>query len=621
MAFSSSSATRSGRLSRLARTTFSVRLRFTAWRVTIISTPLVLALVAFSSHRPNINVLGLTLLSVVLVHHFLSMLGPRFSFPKILDCVLLCTECIATIPNLILYLTPIVHNTANKSNDSSVDIATIANIVLWFILILSLLLLSLFRTIDLVVAPRRSDSWKFLWERYDLAWPARKTSRKADQARAGIQTEGSLASKIILGHLYKSYFPGESGWVIYSRAILAVIFILSLLAYGFVNIVVGPLQERMMELAREHRSLSLSDQISQNFPLWGVVASIRLNYLESSIVSDIVQNFPSAISVEQLGSSRGSRACEWDPAQTSHDPTPIAGQHTIFFAGMFLCQIPGLYLYNPDVLRVQDAGLSRFNSDLLVTVNFTQLKIPGDRLGFTSRDSVQIFLATNPDVKRVMTLTAPTTLIPGVNLVGMVKMAIRRKFQFQGLSSLGIFDIYEDTVIGDMPHVYSDPLASGPVASPLILRDPNSGKSREDYQNQSVFSGFSQVGGLWTFFAGIFAAVFGTSTMRILFGLKPLAIFGLAHSFQKSKLREACNAEYPRVQQDLSALPVDRGILSLMHDHLLDVEFLSPNKSHKDDYDSNDINDTQRSDLAHENIDLNPLCTSSSEYTDSKYVP
>lgn len=40
----------------------------------------------------------------------------------------------------------------------------------------------------------------------------------------------------------------------------------------------------------------------------------------------------------------------------------------------------------------------------------------------------------------------------------------------------------------------------------------------QDYRQQSVLNGFSNVGGLWTFLNGIFAMIFGSSMLLLLFG-------------------------------------------------------------------------------------------------------
>jgi hypothetical protein len=40
----------------------------------------------------------------------------------------------------------------------------------------------------------------------------------------------------------------------------------------------------------------------------------------------------------------------------------------------------------------------------------------------------------------------------------------------------------------------------------------------QDSRDNSLISGFSEIGGLWTFLSGIFAVMFGSSLMRVLFG-------------------------------------------------------------------------------------------------------
>jgi hypothetical protein len=41
----------------------------------------------------------------------------------------------------------------------------------------------------------------------------------------------------------------------------------------------------------------------------------------------------------------------------------------------------------------------------------------------------------------------------------------------------------------------------------------------QDYRQYSVWNGFSSIGGLWTFLNGIFAIVFGSSMLVVLFGM------------------------------------------------------------------------------------------------------
>lgn len=46
------------------------------------------------------------------------------------------------------------------------------------------------------------------------------------------------------------------------------------------------------------------------------------------------------------------------------------------------------------------------------------------------------------------------------------------------------------------------------------------------------------------------------------------------HSFERSKIREATLAEYPRLLKDIRRLHPDRGLLTLICDHLIDLGFL-----------------------------------------------
>ena len=76
-------------------------------------------------------------------------------------------------------------------------------------------------------------------------------------------------------------------------------------------------------------------------------------------------------------------------------------------------------------------------------------------------------------------------------------------------------------------------------------------------KKNTFLSGFSQIGGLWTFLSGIFAAVFGSSLIHILFGMsilnlrslevlmatlagtQPISVFGLAHRWKRGPIKKA----------------------------------------------------------------------------------
>lgn len=101
----------------------------------------------------------------------------------------------------------------------------------------------------------------------------------------------------------------------------------------------------------------------------------------------------------------------------------------------------------------------------------------------------------------------------------------------------------------------------------------------QDSKENSVLSGFALMGGLWTFLNGIFAIIFGSTLLLVLFGmplffvrfmltktaigLKPLSIYGLTHHLQKNRSSLAEGEVLPAEEQ--------ARIVSLLREHLLDV--------------------------------------------------
>ena len=79
--------------------------------------------------------------------------------------------------------------------------------------------------------------------------------------------------------------------------------------------------------------------------------------------------------------------------------------------------------------------------DLLVTVNFTMLGISSDSMEDAPTNSVQLLVGLIHDTPTVIGRTSPTTLIPGVNLIGIVNLSVRQTMSNSKFASLGLFDV------------------------------------------------------------------------------------------------------------------------------------------------------------------------------------
>jgi hypothetical protein len=92
---------------------------------------------------------------------------------------------------------------------------------------------------------------------------------------------------------------------------------------------------------------------------------------------------------------------------------------------------------------------------------------------------------------------------------------------------------YDTFLVSEISHVISDP-------SPFITRSPDVATIRivfqvnpslwtivQDSREKSVLKGFSSVGGLWTALCGIFAVLFGSSILRVMFSMIPSSFSNL----------------------------------------------------------------------------------------------
>ncbi|KAJ3572445.1 hypothetical protein NP233_g3078 [Leucocoprinus birnbaumii] len=87
----------------------------------------------------------------------------------------------------------------------------------------------------------------------------------------------------------------------------------------------------------------------------------------------------------------------------------------------------------------------------------------------------------------------------------------------------------------------------------------------EENPDHTILSGLSFTGGVWTVLDGVFSAIFGTSLLLVLFGMKPLSVYGIVHMFPKK--RPALRFK----DGDMSDEELKK-VVKIVREHLLDAD-------------------------------------------------
>jgi len=197
--------------------------------------------------------------------------------------------------------------------------------------------------------------------------------------------------------------------------------------------------------------------------------------------------------------------------------------------------------------------------DLLVVVNYTTLGVSPNSIIDMRRSSITVRVGLTNNTDTVIHRTVPFTILPGMNLVSTLTFELRQLYKRPVLSAFGLFAPVDTFFVTRMLSLGPDPainidILRAPGISTLrtfAMIDSSELVFTQDDREYSVINGFSEIGGLWTFISGVFAAVFGSSLMRVLFGVKPISVFGLVHFFQRKKNKKACVDAYPQLQEEI----------------------------------------------------------------------
>ena len=134
----------------------------------------------------------------------------------------------------------------------------------------------------------------------------------------------------------------------------------------------------------------------------------------------------------------------------------------------------------------------------------------------------------------------PVVLDDGTNIGGFASQHIVRRFRYPGLSVFGLFTVRQprdvctvslvnllyqftdDLVVSEITQITPKGARLTDHTASLTIRprfDFSNVKIVQDHRDKSILKGLSAIGGLWTFVGFLFGALYGSSLVRVVFGM------------------------------------------------------------------------------------------------------
>ncbi|KAJ7471757.1 hypothetical protein FB451DRAFT_1399072 [Mycena latifolia] len=171
----------------------------------------------------------------------------------------------------------------------------------------------------------------------------------------------------------------------------------------------------------------------------------------------------------------------------------------------------------------------------------------------------------------------PIILVPGAHILVSLTFNLRTVFSHSLKELLGFSSAAPPLVINTVGMVQQDPsppdagLQTATVRLIRVYRGPS--EQVEDYDDTSVLTGISFVGGFWTFMSGVVAFLFGADAAYFLFARRPLSATGFLHLFQGQGLLDKWHADFPRIRTE-GGRPrtAEAGFVAFYRDRCLDLD-------------------------------------------------
>ncbi|KAF9442285.1 hypothetical protein P691DRAFT_779477 [Macrolepiota fuliginosa MF-IS2] len=203
--------------------------------------------------------------------------------------------------------------------------------------------------------------------------------------------------------------------------------------------------------------------------------------------------------------------------------------------------------------------------DIFITLNFSSFA-PAMSLD----PHIQLYLAGSVALDDLISTNEPVYISPGSHLRGLGIFSIREQLSNPRAAAIGVLQYKRSVVINI--HALSTDSSPGNqsedsnLATLWVSLPPlQEVYVEQEYYENSAINGLAFLGGVWTFLNGFFAAVFGNTLLLVLFGIKPLSIYGLVHTFQQQR------SSLVDGDHVLSSGERDR-IVTVLSAHLLDIE-------------------------------------------------
>ncbi|PPQ99426.1 hypothetical protein CVT24_005413 [Panaeolus cyanescens] len=526
----------------------------------------------------------------VVVHH---IIGVFFQFPLIVDAIFIGAD----IPVLAKFNLPLAFSLLSAK-------VLVVNVVAVWVLVafLSFSFIGRIFVICDSIVNRQGVFWSF------------------SPGGERVKDPAGFVSVFLGRSIVQPRISGEGRIIRSLRAFFASLLIVGMCFYAAYNLFLNPINETVLVPIKEITGESIPWDVEVAEPVWNIVmvrpfvnAATRTRVSTTGGSWDTtpdantrIQMFHDAVTVTPLwdnSSSDNSPPC-------THKPGAITRfvQDTSIPVEMISITCPG---------RVNATDFFDVTPDLLVRVNFTTLSVSPEETTNAWSNIVQIFVGFIDDEVSVTRFTTGVTVPSNVNQLVEVGIILRETFVSRLFSTLGMIDLTTIIPLASIKQILSDPLASTSSSSRVQIAENtstvrlftainvNDRKVLQEFREKSILGGFAAVGGLWTFFDGIFAFFFGLTVFAILFESKPLSILGMVHGWRHRSLTKKYFDKYPNLKRDLVRLQQERGLLAFLQDNYVDAEpFLATLREDHPELIVNDTDPKKQNDLESSHLEF-----------------